>query len=394
MTAATHRLAQVEEVRLGATLLMPSMLSFLGALLGWALAWAGVRSVAMLGIVMVLQALLMLMGAAVISGVHAAALARWQRRVAPSAALQRVRQASRRLLGQLAARGIVGPLLMLVGLAWLQPGWDLLAMAAGVLLAVGATVAAGAALGERLHRSWGSPAGTRLRARPTWRWPSGWWCWRRVPTWQQVDLRDPGGVLWVACLLVPQALVQASRWSSLAWGTAYTSGWDIALAGLWMLALGVFVHTAVIGPPLHWRARLAPGGLSAGRWARRMVAGSLLNAAACVSVALAISIAVSKPELRAVQLTAWAPVMGDVLLAMAWSLWLRGRRNSSWRQGLGSLSLGVAAVLLAGLARGLGLALQRGAVLLTLELALALVFAVAAQRAWARQDLNRLVPRA
>lgn len=394
MTAATHRLAQVEEVRLGATLLLPSLLSFLAALLGWALAWAGVRSVVLLGIVMVLQALLMLSGAAVISGVHAAASARWRRRVAPSAALQRVRRASNRLLGQLAARGIVGPLLMLIGLAWLQPGWDLLAMAAGVLLAVAATVLAGAVLGERLHRRWASPAGTRVRARPTWRWHGGWWRWRSVPTWQQVDLRHPSGALWVACLLVPQALVQAAHWRFHAWGAAYASGWDIAFAGLWILVLGVFVHTAVIGPPLHWRARLAPGGLSAGRWARRMVVGSLLNAAVCVSVALAISMAVSKPDLRAVQLSAWAPVMGDVLLAMAWSLWLRGERNSSWRQGLGSLSLGVAAVLLAGLARVLGLALQRGAVLLVAELALALVFAVAAQRAWARQDLNRLVPRA
>lgn len=394
MKAAPHSLTEVEEVRLGATLLMPSLLSFLGALLGWALAWAGVRSVAMLGIVMMLQALLMLSGAAVISGVHAAAAARWRRRVAPSAALQRVRMASRRMLRQLAARGVAGPLLMLVGLAWLQPGWDLLAMAAGVLLAVAATVLAGRALGEWLQRQVLPPAVARLQLPRTWRWPVGWWRWRRVPTWQQVDLRHPSGALWVACLLVPQALVQAAHWRFHAWGAAYTSGWDIAFAGLWMLVLGVFVHTAVIGPPLHWRARLAPGGLSAGRWARRMVAGSLLNAAVCVSVALAISMAVSKPDLRAVQLSAWAPVIGDVLLAMAWSLWLRGARNSSWRQGLGSLSLGLAAVLVAGLARVLGLALQRGPALLAAELALALVFAVAAQRAWARQDLNRLVPRA
>ncbi len=394
MNAAPHRFAEIEEVRLGATLLMPSLLSLLGAVLGWALAWAGVRSVAMLGIVMMLQALLMLSGAAVISGVHAAAVARWQRRVAPSAALQRVRQASRRMLGQLAARGVAGPLLMLVGLAWLQPGWDLLAMAAGVLLAVAATVLAGRALGEWLQRQVAPTAVARLRFARTWRWPSGWWRWRPVPTWQQVDLRHPSGALWVACLLVPQALVQAAYWRFHAWGVAYTSGWDIAFVGLWMLALGVFVHVVVIGPPLHWRARLAPGGLSAGRWGPRMVAGSLLNASAWVSVALAISMAVSKPDLRAVQLTAWAPVMGDVLLAMAWSLWLRGGRNSSGRQGLGSLSLGVATVLLAGLARVLGLALQRGAVLLTVELVLALVFAVAAQRAWARQDLNRLLPRA
>lgn len=394
MNAASHRLAEAEEIRLGATLLLPSLLSFLGALLGWSLAWAGVRSVAMLGIVMMLQAMLMVSGAAVISGVHAAAAARWRRRVAPSAAMQRVRQASRRMLGQLAARGVAGPLLMLVGLAWLRPGWDLLAMAAGVLLAVAATVLAGRALGEWLQRQVLPPAVARLQFARTWRWPSGWWRWRPVPTWQQVDLRHPSGALWVACLLVPQALVQAAYWRFHAWGVAYTSGWDIAFVGLWMLALGVFVHVVVIGPPLHWRARLAPGGLSAGRWAPRMVAGSLLNAAAWVSVALAISMAISKPDLRAVQLTAWAPVMGDVLLAMAWSLWLRGGRNSSGRQGLGSLSLGVATVLLAGLARLLGLALQRGTALLVVELTLALVFAVAAQRAWARQDLNRLLPRA
>ena len=393
MKVAPHSLAQVEEVRLGATLLLPSLLSFLAVLLGWSLAWAGVRSVAMLGIVIVLQALLMVSGAAVISGVHTAAAARWRRRVAPSVALQRARQASRRMLGQLAARGVAGPLLMLVGLAWLQPGWDLLAMAAGVLLAVAVTVPAGAALGAWLQRQAASSEGKLPPSMPAWRRLAGRWRWRHVPTWQQVNLRYPSGGLWMACLLVPQALVQAAHWRFHAWGAAYTGGWDIAFAGLWMVALGVFVHVAVIGPPLHWRARLAPGGLSAARWARRMVVGSLLNAAAWVSVALAISMAISKPDLRAVQLTAWAPVMGDVLLAMAWSLWLRGGRNSTLRQGLGSLSLGVATVLLAGLARVLGLALQRGAVLLTVELVLALVFAVAAQRAWARQDLNRLLPR-
>jgi hypothetical protein len=86
--------------------------------------------------------------------------------------------------------------------------------------------------------------------------------------------------------------------------------------------------------------------------------------------------------------------MADALLAASWALWLRGLRNSGWRPLLAGLSLGGATVLLLGAAHALGLAVQRGVACLVVELALALMFAVAAQRAWARQDLNRLVPRA
>lgn len=95
------------------------------------------------------------------------------------------------------------------------------------------------------------------------------------------------------------------------------------------------------------------------------------------------------------QLTAWAPVRGDALLAASWALWLHGLRNSGFRLTLASLSLGVTALLL-GADHALGLAPQRGTGWLALELALALAlaFAVAAQRAWARQDVNRHVPRA
>jgi len=201
-------------------------------------------------------------------------------------------------------------------------------------------------------------------------------------------------VLWICCVLVPQSLMQAPRWSFHAWGTAYTSGLDLAYLGLWMLLLGGLINMWVIGPPLHWRARLAPGGLSAAGWARRMVTGSLLHAVGWVSVALALGMAVSQPALRAEQLAAWAPVASDVALAMAWALWLRGRRNNGFSVLLASVGLGAATALPLLAAHALALAPRRGVIWLAIELTLTLTFLVAAQRAWARQDLNRLAPRA
>jgi hypothetical protein len=125
-----------------------------------------------------------------------------------------------------------------------------------------------------------------------------------------------------------------------------------------------------------------------------MVAGSLLNAVGWMSVALALGMAVSKPALRAEQLAAWAPAMADVVLAMAWALWLRSRRNNGFSVILAAVGLAAATVLPLLAAHALALAPRRGVIWLAVELTLALTFAVAAQRAWARHDLNRLAPRA
>jgi hypothetical protein len=392
MSATLRSLAETEEERVGAILLLPSLVSFLAAVFAWALTWAGERSVVPLGIVTVLQAALILFGAVVIADARAKALDRWCRRLAPSVAQRRVRQASLKLLAQLAARGLAGPLLMVAGIAWLRPGWDALALAAGVLAALTAMLLVGAWLGARLQRRVFAWAAAGWRSPSIWRALGG--RWRQVPTEQQVDGSPAGSVLWICCVLVPQSLMQAQRWSFHAWGTAYTSGLDIACVSLWMLMLGGLINMWVIGPPLHWRMRLAPGGLSAAGWARRMVAGSLLNAVGWMSVALALGMAVSKPALRAEQLAAWAPAMADVVLAMAWALWLRSRRNNGFSVILAAVGLAAATVLPLLAAHALALAPRRGVIWLAVELTLALTFAVAAQRAWARHDLNRLAPRA
>lgn len=394
MKTAHRTLAQAEEVWLGPALLMPSLLSFFAALLAWALTSAGVRSTGALGIVTTLQALLMLTGAGLITGLHTASAACWQRRVAPSTALWRVRQASRTMLARLALRGVIGPLLMLVGLAWLRPAADVLVMAAAVLLALGAPLLVGAALGSRLQRRVSTWVERERKASLRWRWPAWERRWRFVPCQEHVGTSRHGHGLWVVCVLVPQSLIQAQYWSFHAWGRVYGSGLDLLFVGLWVLLLGLLINMATLAPPLHWRLRLAPGGLSAGGWAGRLVAGSLLSAAGWVSIALLLSMSISSPSVRAMQLAAWGPALADVLLAMAWTLWMRGLRNSGLRLVAAGFGLAVVVIALAAAAAALGQPLQRGPALLVAELTLTAGFAVAAQRAWARQDLNRLAPRA
>lgn len=396
MKTASFSLSETWQLRLAPALLLPSVVSLFGALLAWAMAAADWRSTWPLTFITGLQATLLLSGAAFVAGQHDAMQDCWQRRVAPSSALRRVRRAFLALLAHLAARAVVGPLLMVAALAWLQPGWDLLLRAAAVLLVLASMLLVGALLGTRLQgrvSAW-MAAGRRPLSVRAWLLKGGPRRWRRVWTVQEAYLTKRSGGLLIWLTLIPQTLIQAPRWRFHAWGKTLTSGWDIVWVGLWMLMLCLYINAATIGPPLHWRVRLAPGGLSASAWARRMVAGSMLSAMACVSAALALSMAVSDPDLRAVQLTAWAPVMADTLLAVTCALWLRGQRNDNARVLWAGVGLGLGTWLLLGAARAFGFTPQRGVALLAAELALALAFAVAAQRGWARQDLNRLVPRA
>lgn len=385
-------LSDAEGRRLAPAFLLPAVMSLLAAVLAWALALAGESSAMPLGLIVAFQVPLTLAAAAGIGGSRASALNCWQRRVAPSASLRRVRRLYLTQLARLAGIALVGPLLMVASIAWLQPGRGALALAAEVALALVAALLAGVVLGSRVHRTlttWkGAPGSVRI-----WRWTGGQRRWRHVPTQQEIDLAQRGGSLWLWPMMLPQTLIQAPHWRFHAWGQTLTSGWDLCWAGLWMCALGLFVNAAVIGPPLHWRARLAPGGQSPAAWARRMVAGSMLNAAVWISVALMIGMAVSAPDVRAVQLTAWAPVVADALLIVTCTLWLRGRSNNGGvSQLIAVLGLGVATVLLLGAAQVLGFTPQRGLALMIVELSLAMGCAVAAQRAWARQDLNRLAP--
>lgn len=391
VSAARRRRAAAEERYLGPTLLLPSIASLFGILLAWAMGVSGIASSAPLEVVSAIQALLTLFGAAVIAGTQAANAGCWRRRVAPSAAARRVRQVLLKMLSRLAARALAGPLVMVASLAWLRPGWDLLGMAAEVLLVLAAALLVGALLGAGLQRralAW-LAAVQRPRSASAWRWKGGWRRWRHVATPHEIATNVRGTTLWMWFLL-PQALMQAPQWRFHAWGKTLSSGADLAWAGLWMLLLGLFVNAVVVGPPLHWRARLAPRGSSAAGWARRMVAGSMLNAIAWMSAVMALSMAVSPADVRAVQLSAWAPVMSDVLLAMTWILWMRGLRNNGFAQVLAGLALAMVSVLLLGAVLASGGVPQRGLALLAIEMTLALAFAVAAQRAWSRQDLNRL----
>jgi len=395
MNAVPHSLADAEERRLGPALLLPSTLSFFAAMLAWALAWGGERSLVALEVVTTLQAALMLSGAAVIAGAHSAAAGCWRRRVAPSAGLRRVRQASIRLLVHLAIRGAVGPLLMVASLAWLRLDSDVPALAAGVLVVLAGTLLVGATLGAGLQpRMAAWIAAAKRPAKAAWGRTGASRRWQRVLTRQEIAMAQRSGQVWIWFAIVPQSLVQAPHWRFHAWGHSLAGGADIGWAVLWMTVLGLFVPAAIVGPRLHWRARLAPGGLSATGWSRRMVAGSMLNACLWMSIVLGVSLAVSGAETRAAQLAAWLPVTGDALLAMAVALWMRGLGNSGWHQVLSGFILGAGTAVLLGAACLAGFAPQRGLALLLIELLLALGCAVAAQRAWSQQDLNRLAPHA
>ncbi|MFG6465612.1 hypothetical protein [Roseateles sp. BYS87W] len=390
MSALDCSVAGPDQAHFGPVFLITTIASGLAALVGVGLALAGKH-----GADIVLQTtgtLATWLAGSVfwMAGTQASAEARWQRRVTPSAAARRTRQGYAELRLQLVACASAGPAVMLVGQACVLPAGEVLSLTATCALQLAAAWLVGTWLGLRVsvdrhaHLQRALTALTRLLG--------GWRLWRRVPTLSDVELErnNRGALVWL--VLLPQSLTQAPNWRFLAWGEPLAEGWALAWLGVWMFALCMVADAVTVGPPLHWRARLAPGRLAPAAWARRMVAASLLSALAWMVFELAVAAWLTGEGRRDAQFQSWLPVSVDALLAMAWSLWVRGWRNTGPAHLLASVSLAVAVPGLVAVVHALGFSPVRGLELLGLELAAAVALAAGAQRAWAKQDLNRFVP--
>ncbi len=390
MSAADVGLAGRDQAYFGPVFLVMSLASGLAAMVGIVMALAGKDTAGPSQVATGLLAALLLTSASWIAGTQAAAEARWRRRLAPSAAARRARQGYAALRLELAACASAGPAVMLVAQAFVKPVHEVLGLAAAALVVLGGALLAGTWLGLRAlpaRRAWWQrPSILAVRRL------SGWRRWRRVPTVTDMalDRNSHGGLVWL--VLLPQYLTQGPNWRFLAWGAPLAQGWILAWFGVWMFVLALLVNAVTLGPPLHWRARLAPGGLAPGAWARRMLAASVLSAVGWMAFELAVGALFTAEPLRAAQFSSWVPVAADAVLAMTWVLWVRGVRNTGAFHMLACVTLGVAVPLLLLAVQALGFSPQRGGVLLALELAAAALLALAAQRAWARQDLNRLMP--
>ncbi|MFG6487347.1 hypothetical protein ACG04R_11760 [Roseateles sp. BYS78W] len=371
-------------------------------------------------------------------------LSHWEARLAPRRSRERVRAELLRTLAVTAALGLAGPLLVAAVVSWqagnlrplvgvlavlaaafsasfciasawqgraprwlLLPGFaSLLALLAlpgaiallcvdgGLALLV---IALAAGMSWRCMLSRHALAG---RAPPLphpdlrlwWRRASAMGGWRAVhyqQPWKTMSGETRKSQAWVVLVVfMPQFLAQAQWLRLLAWGQPYTHEYAAPAYGLWMMCLAAFAFGGLIAPRLHWRRRLAPRSLTAQRWARSLVLGSMLAGAVVFSVGVGLAMGVNGLVSRSPHGDAWLPAMGDFLLAMSFGTWLRGRYE---RGGVGwvlIVAFGLAAAaLLVGLP-WLGVVPQRGAVWLLLQLALVLPLIRAAIQAWSRRDLN------
>jgi len=205
----------------------------------------------------------------------------------------------------------------------------------------------------------------------------------RRPSWLNV--------LGSSLLLLSQAFIQSRHTYWLGWGQAY-EGWRPAMGfGIGLFLLAVYARSLHIGPPLHWRRRLAPHGIVAPRWASRMVWGSMLAFGLGIGLLVSLSMLVSAWTAgRAMPLSACLSFLGDALLASALMVWVRGRSRSHAWEFVTLLAVCLAAMVLLLTLSALGLTLHRGALWLVLELALSVALASAAVRVWAKRDLNAM----
>lgn len=389
-----------------------------------------------------MQALLLAYGANRIAAVAHGRLLPWERRVAPLGSRELVRAWLLNRLGQLGGLGIAGPLALgvvldahagelralpgvaallvaslsgglVLGLGWCgrAPRW-LVIPAAGVLalllrpggveavargeplvsvLVIGAAGLAGAALLRVDALRVVAPPLPRPRLPTRWRrtWATNW-----LFRWRGVPLRNAAGEPWIghnaaaamAFVLQPQAGLIAHRMGWLAWGQPLDNVGAVAGYGLCLLVLGTAAALHLMAPPLHWRHRLAPRGMTARRWARRLVVGSLLTYAPAGLLMLYIWLR-RDPGVDA---GFWASVLGDLLLAGAVALWSRGCSDGlldNLRRLLGAALAAVA--VLCGL-NALGITPQRGGVWLLVQAVLVAVMTGLALRAWAQRDINAL----
>lgn len=422
------------------TQLLPGLLSLL-MLLPATLLLQYRREMGMLVPLLWLQSLVLAIGAGSLAATAHAHLGPWESRVAPAAARERIRRRLLRDLWRMGAIGLAGPLVLAAVLDW-QAGE--VRVLAGVAALLSASLCGGLVLslswqgraprmlvlpalllvalltrpdviqavsrGEPLQSLailacasllWGWLLSRRALAAcaPPLPWPSlAWWrrcwahrVWRVVPARTGADgsKRFVGSPL-ILMIWVPQLLRDGAHIEWLSWGQSYIELKVVVGYGLWLLAICVLAGASLIAPPLQWRHRLAPGGLTARRWALRLVLGSMLTFAGVLSVGLGFAALFNKLPFWPLDASAWLSAMGDVLLAMSFVAWRRGLRNTGRKVVLAAVVLGMAAPLLLAALTWLGLTPQRGPVWLLIQLALIVPLTWAAIRAWAQQDLNAL----
>lgn len=296
--------------------------------------------------------------------------------------------------------------------------WSAAALLAGLVLMPGSVDAvmgdawlAGALGGLTLACLWRAVYAPQTlapcaRAMPRWRTPAAWRgalllqdC-ELVPemsayrTWTGEWTRRSGrlSAITTIFLIVTQSFGQSRYLPQLfGWGHACDGLWEALGLGVLLFLGAAYSRGMEIGPALHWRRRLAPQGLTARRWAQRMVWGSLLAFALGLSLTVALATASTAWFMgRAFVPSAVLSVFGEAWLASSLMLWVRGRhsREAAALSVLLGACLTWVSVLLA--LQWLGLPATRGPLWLGLELVLGAVLARAAVHAWARRDLNAM----
>lgn len=298
---------------------------------------------------------------------------------------------------------------------WVMGGWLMLALAVALMgplrqaLAAWPALAACAAAG--LVLAWRAFAQHLRRPR----------AWRGVPVfqpaattapparegWQQLPYADTdvdgrGGVVgqafwrssfvprvYMPGMLTLQFLMNPKLWALHAWGSPVQGLGLFGYAG-WMMLLTVLAGSGLLHPGLHWRRRLAPGGLQPRGWALRMLAGSLMTGAGWLTLLVAIAVAFSPPEERGRMLGTLPVVWGDLALCYAAAAWVRGWRNRQVSLFVAMLLMFLSVLAVSSALWALGMPLVRGGGWLVVELLLAALLGVAAVRRWARRDLNAL----
>lgn len=300
---------------------------------------------------------------------------------------------------------------------WVMGGWLVLALAVALMgplrqaLAAWPALAVGAVAGLAL--AWRAFAQRLRRSR----------VWRGVPVfqpaattapparegWQQLPYADTdanghgrhlvvGNVLWRSSfvpivylpgMLTLQFLMNPKLWALQAWGMPVQGLGLFGYAG-WMMLLMVFAGNGLVHPGLHWRRRLAPGGLQPRGWAWRLLAGSLMVGVGWLTLVVALAVALKPPEGRGLMLGTWPVVLGDLALCYAAAAWVRGWRNHQVSLFIGVLLMFVSVLAVSSALWALGMPLVRGGGWLLTELLLAALLGVAAVRRWAQRDLNAL----
>lgn len=423
------------------TRLLPAMLSGL-ALAPAALAYEfagrmGGLTVALLWV----QTWLLALGAMSLAAAAHERLRPWEGRVAPAAARERVRARLLHDLTRMGAIGLSGPTVLtavldwqagelrllpgaaallsaglcgglMLGLAWQGRAWRALTLPALALLIALTQHSFVRAIGQGAPQQslaivagavllWGwllSPRALVACAPPLPRLqPLAWWRRRWAHRlWHAVPLRDgpheyrPSNsstlFIWV---FLPWQVQRPEFVEWMSWGAAYDSYDMLTVYGLRLAAVGIFFALCLIAPPVHWRQRLAPGGLTARRWACSLVIGSMSVYAALLSGWLLFVAQRNALPFWPVTASAWLSVMGDTLMLVSVVAWTRARHTHQ-RSLLIVLALCVAVPLMLALLTWLGLTPTRGPVWLLIQLTLTVPLARAAIRAWAQQDLNAM----